>query len=499
MPNAENDHGPAESTGSAFTRLLDGIVALRDLDATWLTVAGELLRFAEENMPPASSWAGLAPGQPDGTVVLVSAVTQAALATITREVSEGSKLSFATEEERETLRSVALAQLAEAPFDRAMNEATTAIGIAEAIDDLTGHTFMPWYKGEGELTVGGGVVYPIREHDPRGWLGENSANTRPSHLPSRQLSSTSRLQVASKDIEAFSYVLDFYSWDILSDLGADEDLIAAVGQTNAHLDEFNIELAEEPVPTYANHGPDNHESHAGLVRELISASGAANAEILLLPEYGLASASRDLVVNQLPSIDKVPRLVVSGVSSGTDDEGYIINDAMMIVTPAANGVSRVIHLPPKLYPAEVEGLTERIRRGSEIRVFLTERWTIATLICFDAMDAQIIDQLAAFGVNLLLVPALSEKTAAIIGSATTLCHRSQAFVVVATGPARWESARMAITSPPEERSEAVFAGPYATSPDPTTASSTPDECGRTNLWTFRYPTRELAEYAVHNS
>jgi hypothetical protein len=157
VPNAENDHGPAESTGSAFTRLLDGIVALRDLDATWLTVAGELLRFAEENMPPASSWAGLAPGQPDGTVVLVSAVTQAALATITREVSEGSKLSFATEEERETLRSVALAQLAEAPFDRAMNEATTAIGIAEAIDDLTGHTFMPWYKGEGELTVGGGL------------------------------------------------------------------------------------------------------------------------------------------------------------------------------------------------------------------------------------------------------------------------------------------------------------------------------------------------------
>jgi hypothetical protein len=474
---------------------------LRDLDATWLIVASEFLRFAEENMPPASSWVGLASGQPDGHVALVSAVAQAALTTITREVSEGSKLSFATEEEREALRSVALAQLAGAAFDRAMNEATTAIGIAEAIDDLTGHTFMPWYKGEGELTVCGGVVYPIREHDPRGWLGENSANTRPRHLPSRQrqLSSTSRLQVASKDIEAFSYVLDFYSWDILSDLGAHEDLIAAVGQTNAHLDEFNIELAEEPVPTYANHGPDNHESHAGLVRELISASGAANAEILLLPEYGLASASRDLVVNQLSSIDKIPRLVVSGVSSGADDEGYIINDAMMIVATAADGVSRVINLPPKLYPAEVEGLTERIRRGSEIRVFLTERWTIATLICFDAMDAQIIDQLAAFGVNLLLVPAMSEKTAAIIGSAITLCHRSQAFVVVATGPARWESARMEITSPPEERSEAVFAGPYATSPDPTAASSAADGCGRINLWTFRYPTRELVEYAVHNS
>lgn len=488
-------------TESAFTRLLDGIAALRDLDATWLSIASELLRFAAGNMPRASSWAGLTPGQPEGAVIVASAAAQSALAAMSTEASEDSRLSFATEKERQMLRVVALALIAEAPFDQTMNEATTALGLAEAIDVLTGHTFMPWFKGEGELTVGAGVVYPIREHDPRGWLGGNSANTRPSHMPSRRLSSTARLQVASKDVEAFSYVLDFYSWDVLSDLGANEDLIAAVGQTNAHLDEFHIEFAAEPVPTYANHGPADHESHASLVSELISASGAADAEILLLPEYGLASTSKDLVVNQLSSIDKVPRLVISGVSSGTDDEGYIINDAIMIVTTAADGVSRVMSLPPKISPAKVEGLTEHIRRGSEVRVFLTGRWTIAILICFDAMDAQIIDQLAALGVNLLLVPALSEKTASIIGSATSLCHRSQAFVVVATGPARWESAKLAITSPPEERSEAVFAGPYATSPDPMAASSTPDKGGRgrTNLWTFRYPTRELTEYAVHNS
>ena len=105
------------------------------------------------------------------------------------------------------------------------------------------------------------------------------------------------------------------------------------------------------------------------------------------------------------------------MSAGTDDHGYIVNDAIMIIT-TRDGVSREVNLPQKIHPAEVDGLSEHIRRGSEIRVFLAEGWTIATVICFDAMDAQIIGQLAEFGVNLLLVPALSAKTATLIGSAT---------------------------------------------------------------------------------
>lgn len=487
-------------TESAFTRLLDGIVALRDLDATWLSIASELLRFAERNAPAGSSWDGLAPGQPNGAVVVVSAAAQAALAAIRTEASDDGGLSFATKEERETLRSAALTLLAEAPFDQAMNEATTAVGLAEAIDILTGYTFMPWFKGEGELTIGAGTVYPIREHDPRGSLGENSANTRPTRLPNRRLWSTPSLEVATEKVAAFVYVLDFHSWDILSDLGTEGGLIAAVGQTNAHLDEFDIQLFAGPPPTYANHGPKDHQSHADLVLQLISAAGAQNAEILVLPEYGLASTSRDLVVSQLSSIDKVPRLVVCGVSAGTDDDGYTVNDAIMIVTTAADGVFRVINLPSKIYQAEVEGLTEHIRQGSEIRVFLTNGWTVATLICFDAMDADIIGQLAALGVNLLLVPALSARTAGLIGSAASLSYRAQAFVVVATGPARWESDVMGISAPPEQRSEAAFAGPYATFPDPRAASSSAGQGGsRTNLWMYEYPTRVLTESAVHNS
>ncbi len=480
--------------GSALRVVLDGVVDLPDLSATWLAIATELLCFAAAHMPSSSSWDGLAPGEPEDTLIVVSAAAQAVLT-----VDPGPTLSHATRHDRETLRAVGLEQLDDAPFDADMNEATVALGLADAIDSLVGHTFLPWFKDEGEVVVGEGTVYPVREHDPRRWLGDHPVNTQPSHFPTRELLSTARLRVATADAAEFRYVLDFKSWDILSDLGAGVELVAAVGQPNGDLDEFKIELSQAPPLTYANHGPTGHELHAQRVGQLIV--GAAAADILVLPEYGLASASRDLVIASLPSMGAAPRLVISGVSSGIDDDGYIVNDAVTVVTTPAGGVSRVINLPRKIFPAQVGGYKERIRQGCEVRVFLTESWTMATLICFDSMNAEIIAQLADFGVNLLVVAALSEKSAAIIGSATSLCHRSQAFVVIATGPARWMSTAMGIDAPAALRSEAVFAGPYAATDGGQVAMSESEASvvDRPNLWTFNYTERVLSSYDVHNS
>ncbi|MDI6630681.1 hypothetical protein QYF68_04625 [Mycolicibacterium austroafricanum] len=491
MPDTQ---GGSMDDGSALRVLLDGVVELSDLRASWLFIVTELLRFAAAHMPPSSSWDGLAPGEPEDTLIVVSAATQAVLT-----VDPEPKLSLATKHDRETLRTVGLEQLADTPFDADMNEATVALGLADAIDNLVGHTFLPWFKDEGEVVVGEGTVYPVREHDPRRWLGDHPANTQPSHFPTRELMSTARLRVATADAAEFRYVLDFKSWDILSDLGAGDELVAAVGQPNGDLDEFKIELSQSPPLTYSNHGPIGPVPHAYFVGQLIA--GAAAAEILVLPEYGLASASRDLVIASLPDIGTAPRLVISGVSSGIDDDGYIVNDAVMVVTKPSGGVSRVINLPRKIFPAQVGGYRERIRQGSEVRVFLTESWTMATLICFDSMNAEIISQLADFGVNLLVVAALSEKSAAIIGSATSLCHRSQAFVVIATGPARWASTAMGIDAPAALRSEAVFAGPYAATDGGQAAMSESESSvvDRHNLWTFNFTERVLTSHYVHNS
>ncbi|OQZ88482.1 hypothetical protein BST11_22680 [Mycobacterium alsense] len=481
----------------AFTRLLDRIVDLGDLDAAWLRIVTDLLRFVAENMPAASSWTGLDPNEPDARILRTSGAAREALNAFATNAPEEGKLSFATKQEREVLRSVALKELAHAPFDEAMNVAATALGLAEAIDGLTGHTFMPWFKGEDELVIEVGTVYPIREPDPGRWLGDHLPSTRRSKLPTRLLLYTGRLQVATSAFTGYRFVLDFRYWDILSELGGSGELIAAVGQPNADLDEFDVQLDHTPPSTYANHGPKNHEPQARLVHDMIDTSGKAKAEILVLPEYGLASASQKLVENTLPSIGKTPRLVVSGVSSGTDSGGYIINDAVMIIS--ANGKSRTINVSRKIHPAQITGFTERVRRSSDVRLLLTDQWTIATIICFDGMATDIIDQLATLGVNLLFVPSLSPRTAAMVSIATSLCTRSQAFVVMATGPARWESKALGIASPPDLRWEAVFGGPYAVG-GPTeaarSASTATSTYPRRNLWTFDYGARQLNGYAV---
>ena len=493
MPDTGSSEGNPDlpaAPESAFTALLDRIVNMNDSDATWLSIATEFLRFVAGKMPAGSSWDDLAPGEPNATVTSISFAVRTALAAITTNAGENIRLSNASDEERKVLRSVAIAELADGPFDQAMNEAATALGLAEAIDGLAGHTFMSLFKDEGELTVVAGVVYPIREHDLTGRLGTNPANTRTRHLPTRKIARTSHLAVAPQDVDGFTFVFDFHYWDILSDLGADGGLIAAVGQPNADLDEFDVDMNPPPPNTYANSGPTAHNSQAHIVGELIAASGDQNADVLVLPEYSLAATSRDLVIANLSSLKKIPRLVISGVSAGID-KGYVINEAVMIISTKADPVPVIVAVRESSTRPRSKQLPSVFGRRSRYRLFFTEKWTIATVICFDALDSNLMDHLASFGVNLLLVPALSEKTASMVGSATALCTESQAFVVIATGPAQWESKTLKIKGDPDQRSEAVFGGPYATWPAVAEASSNPGNPNRTDLWVFSYPTRTL--------
>jgi hypothetical protein len=484
-----DDHGEA-----ALRRLLDGVVSLSDLDASWLRIATDLLRFSADHVPDAMSWEGLPPSEPHATVVTISALARLELAKISPGVFENladDETSFATHAEREALRTVGLSQLVDPELGPAMNIAATALGLAEAIDGLAGATFMTWMRGKGEWPVVEGDVYPTREHDPRAWLGNNQPNTRRSNLPTRDLASTSRLRVATSNMRPFKYVLDFQSWSLLSDLGIPDGLVAAVGQPNIDLDDFSVEL---DASSYANHGPKDDERQKASIVELITKSGLENADVLVLPEYSLSTGSRDLLIESVPQITQRPRLVVVGVSAGLDDGGYIINEAVMIVSRSQADVPHIITLPNKMHPAEVGALKERIRQHSEIRIFLSEKCTIAVLICYDSMNAEVLRQLAAFGVNILLVPALSPKTASMIDAASSLSHLSQAFVVVATGPSRWSSTTLGLAGDAEARAEAGFAGPYAVAPTVEFFSSAAGAGARTELWVFSYPRREGGAY-----
>jgi predicted amidohydrolase len=166
------------------------------------------------------------------------------------------------------------------------------------------------------------------------------------------------------------------------------------------------------------------------------------------------------------------------------------NEGRLIITTPGIERDYSVGTPAKLHPAHVGDAVERVRSGTEIRVFASERWTLCVLICRDGMDDSIVTQLAAIGVNLLLVPAMSPRTTSLIDSACAACHLSQAFVVIANGPAVWAVAP--VESPLGQaavsRAEAVFAGPYAELPNRFWAVSSPaDEgTGDPSLWTLSF-------------
>jgi hypothetical protein len=93
-----------------------------------------------------------------------------------------------------------------------------------------------------------------------------------------------------------------------------------------------------------------------------------------------------------------------------------------------------------------------------VRVFVSEEWSLCVLICVEVLATEIVDQLAKIGSNLVLVPAMSARTKSMADKVSDLCTDSQAFVVMANGPADW------LGMNPTSRCEAFFAGPYESSP-----------------------------------
>jgi predicted amidohydrolase len=237
---------------------------------------------------------------------------------------------------------------------------------------------------------------------------------------------------------------------------------------------------------------------AARIEQLAASAFSRGVDVLVMPEYSLTEGVHGALMAR-ESDEPRPTLVCMGVAGGTDDDGYVMNEGRLIVTTL--GIDRdysiSIATPPKVHPARIGDAIERVRSGTEIRVFVSERFSLCVLICRDAMDDSIVTQLAAIGVNLLLVPAMSPKTASLVDSAAALCRRSQAFVVIANGPAIW--AMTAGEGSPENdsavRAEAVFAGPYAELPDRFWAGSVPSDAGpdarQPGLWTLSFAERRI--------
>lgn len=126
--------------------------------------------------------------------------------------------------------------------------------------------------------------------------------------------------------------------------------------------------------------------------------------------------------------------------------------------------------------------------GDELRVFRAHEFTVAVVICMDALEMRLWPRLADLGVNLIVIPAMSEKTASMASNAGLVVASCQAFVVLANGPASMLGHQRG--SP--DRHEAGFIGPYADATQPAwfpQPGGCPGEQER-GFWRFDWSTRE---------
>lgn len=103
----------------------------------------------------------------------------------------------------------------------------------------------------------------------------------------------------------------------------------------------------------------------------------------------------------------------------------------------SQGGGTLVKTVAKNHRAEHCGLDEDIvpAPGREVRVWMSGRWAVCALICFDAMSEDLIRGLSRVGVNLLLVPAMTARRGSLVRSLVELTNRSQAFCVLACAPA----------------------------------------------------------------
>lgn len=454
------------------------------LERTWLDLACRLLRLCRQNQPSPDKWELLG-GEPDVTITAAYTSVRAALVAVLAEHDElgtgdgladpadeyTSRLSFASDAQID-----AFASAVEAELDRAGDAwhaaggdddflaLAVARGAADAVDSLFGHTFIQPFRDEGEVRLVPGEPYPVVPHNPAGYVDEFGPNTNPANLPSRDLAHTRRLRMAISAESSLQYVLAFEHWNLLAPLRDADHLVLAVGQPNLSLAEFDIDRDEE-TNLYFNNGPKDSEAQAATVLEVIEAAGQRDVDILVLPEYTLDWHARHLIEVGLDELSARPQVVVAGFVEHSGPDKFVEDRAWLGVLGRPPMPAKSATLARKTSNAPVDGVSEGIRLGSEVRFLVTREWTLAIPICLDALSLEMWQRAAAVGANLVLIPAMSAKTTSMLQAAGSMRASSQAFIALSNGPAHWVQSAEAI---PDGRGGAVaplrvegaFGGPY---------------------------------------
>lgn len=338
-----------------------------------------------------------------------------------------------------------------------------ARALALGIDAAAYETYVKWLRDREWNPLEVGRMHPVHRYDPR-HHGVADPTSNPISAPTLDLGVLPHARLGSSLLDRVRVEIDFDSHDRLSALSIPKPLHLVASQPNLSLFEFDVEYTPG---TFNNRGVHDLDAQIAALQAHLRAASEAEASIVVVPEYCLPEAGRDAVQAVLDELRRdgrhLPAIVVGGTSEVHGD-GRVTNQAC--IWQPGGGDTRVISLD-KIHPALIDGRLEGVDTADppKLKIFWSGHWAAAVLICRDAMADDLVELLSQIGVNLLMVPSMTDhRDASLVGSAERLRVTTQAFVIVAIAPAKWTDEELHTVSRSSDRTEAAFIGPYQQDP-----------------------------------
>jgi predicted amidohydrolase len=234
------------------------------------------------------------------------------------------------------------------------------------------------------------------------------------------------------DASAFDVTVDFTLARPLEAIARSLDGFAAL-HPNERQDELDLPAAGHQVFPVAP--KDAGTQRERLVR-LVESALTSGMPISVLPELSLTARDVDALHALVAAWDE-PHLLVAG-SHHTTVDGHPENVAEGLVSGQERRMRHLKAMPfsdeLRLKPPEKEGIRQRAR--PHVIVHQADCFRVGIAICKELLDRATTDPLDRMGVNLLLVPAFSEKTQAFRDACSARALRAQATTIVVNGPLR---------------------------------------------------------------
>ena len=305
--------------------------------------------------------------------------------------------------------------------------------LAELIDERYCHTFAESFRRRSPYQPGVGDPVPLDSPDVREVLAMRS--TAPPWRLANRLDETRHIRLAGEWAVQFRVIFDYSLFDTLT--GAiNADTIVATCHPNRGLGE--LDLTSGTGPRTFPIGPVDPDRQRIEIDRLVSQATTAGASIVVLPEL-CVTEQLAMGLKEWVRRPDGPRLLVAGsYHREQETDGVLPARRRNTAIGWVRGHDRPL-THDKYSPADRPVLEDIQPDGwPELRVYVTaDGWHLAIVICRDLLNPQAVNALTEAGVNLLLVPAMSETLMPFGGPVAHLVGARQALVAVANNPGDW--------------------------------------------------------------